>query len=60
MITPLEGHFGAQDRLDAHLLGGLHESDRTVEPVVVGQRQRGHSQLGRADYQRFRGRDAIQ
>ena len=43
-----EGEFGARDRLESVGAGELRELHRAVEPVVIGERERGIAQFERA------------
>src|SRR6266545_3614504 len=55
-----ERRFRARDRLDADRLGGVSELERTVDAVVVGERERGIAELGRAHSQLFGKRGAVE
>jgi hypothetical protein len=55
-----ERHLGAGDRPHAERLRRVRELERAVDAVVVGQRERLVSQLGRARRELFRQRGAVQ
>src|SRR5215211_314638 len=60
MGTVGERRLRARDRLDADRLGGVGELERTVDAVVVGERERGIAELGRAHGQLFGKRGAVE
>ena len=43
-----QGHLGAGDRADAEGGGRVCELERTVDAVVIGERERGVAELGGA------------
>ncbi len=56
----VQRHLGADDGLEAPLLGRLPEAHRAVQPVVVGEGQRRVAQRRRPLDQRLRRRGAVE
>ena len=56
----VERHLGAGDRPHSEILRGMGELERAVDPVVVGERERGVAELGRAGGELFRQRGAVE
>ena len=49
----LQGELGAEDGVDAVLVGGAQEAGGAVDGVVVGEGQGGHAELGGAAHEVF-------
>ena len=60
MTVAGEGEFGARDRLQPVGTGEPRELHRTVQPVVIGERQRGIAQFERAHRELLRPRRPIE
>ena len=58
--TVCERHLGARDRADAEVLGRVSELERAVDAVVVGERERRVTELGRLHCELLRERCAVE
>ena len=58
--TLCERHLGARDRADAEVLGRVSELERAVDAVVVGERERRVTELGRLHCELLRERCAVE
>ena len=59
LLGSQQRQIDAEQGLDAGVGAGLHVLERAVEAIAVGQRERGHAQVGRPGGQRSRGRGAV-